>query len=241
MWSSTFIDELGHLTLEEYAEALERTLKSALQLPRRNGHFFKWYDIQTSRPLESRFISTVDSGNLAACLWTLKQSCLGLAGEPLFSKKLWRGMRVHIQLLSDLSQETSVPLEASSAIRELAAFAEPLKDDASSWIGALPTLEGQIQRIETRLSNRAGNSAEMGARLAPELTWWAGETAARLRGVRAQVENLIPWALPEYSPLIHSGCLASRGFYESAISALLKNLPMEILKSSGVGWHIIKG
>jgi hypothetical protein len=197
--------ELGLLTLEEYAEAVERTLKSALQLPRHNGHFFNWYDIQTSHPLEPRFISTVDSGNLAACLWTLKQSCLGLASEPLLSKKLWRGMRDHIQLLSDLSQEPSVPLEASSVIRELAAFAEPLKDDASSWIGALPWLEGQIQGIETRLSNSAGNSTEMGIRLAPELAWWAGETAARLRGVRAQVENLIPWALPEYLPLIHSG------------------------------------
>jgi hypothetical protein len=83
----------------------------------------------------------------------------------------------------------------------LAAFAEPLKDDASCWIGALPWLEEQIQRIETTLGNSAGNSTETGTRPAPDLAWWAGETAARLRGVRAQVENLIPWALPEYLPL----------------------------------------
>ena len=109
------------------------------------------------------------------------------------------------RLLSDLSQEPSVPLEAYGALRELAAFAEPLKDDASSWIGALPWLEEQIQRIETMLGNSARNSTATGTPLAPDLAWWAGETAARLRGVRAQVENLIPWALPEYWPLIHSG------------------------------------
>ena len=52
---------------------------SAQKLPRHNGHFFNWYDLPTWQPLEPRFVSTVDSGNLAASLWTLKQSCLGLS------------------------------------------------------------------------------------------------------------------------------------------------------------------
>ena len=41
-----------------------------------------WYDIPTLKPLEPRFVSTVDSGNLAASLWTLKQAALGFAAEP---------------------------------------------------------------------------------------------------------------------------------------------------------------
>ena len=39
--------ELGYSTLGEYAEALERTLNSTKRLPRHNGHFLNWYDIQT--------------------------------------------------------------------------------------------------------------------------------------------------------------------------------------------------
>ena len=192
--------ELGFLTLEEYAEAVERTLASAEQLPRYNGHFFNWYDIETFRPLEPRFISTVDSGNLAACLWTLKQSSLGLSNEPLLSRKLWQGIRDHLQLLSDPVQEAAIPVEARKAIRELAAFTEPLADEAYSWIGALPWLEEQIQRIEGLLGDRTGHSSETGT-FVPDVAWWARETAARLRGVRALVEDLIPWALPEYSSL----------------------------------------
>jgi cyclic beta-1,2-glucan synthetase len=46
-----------------------------------------WYDIETLAPLEPRFVSTVDSGNLAACLWTLKQAALALASEPRRSVK----------------------------------------------------------------------------------------------------------------------------------------------------------
>jgi hypothetical protein len=221
--------ELGFLTLEEYAEAVERTLETAEQLPRYNGHFFNWYDIQTSRPLEPLFISTVDSGNLAACLWTLKQSSLGLSSEPLLSRKLWQGIRDHIRLLSDASHEPSVPVEAPRAIRDLAAFVEPLVDDASSWIGALPWLEEQIQRIEGMLGNNPGDSPETGT-IAPDLAWWARETAARLRGVRTLVENLIPWALPEYSSLFLYGAPIER-ITLASLPATLRDVEDQLAES----------
>jgi cyclic beta-1,2-glucan synthetase len=51
------------------------------RLPRYAGHFFNWYDTQTLAPLDPLFVSTVDSGNLAACLWTLKQGCLDLRSQ----------------------------------------------------------------------------------------------------------------------------------------------------------------
>ena len=229
--------ELGHLTLEEYAEAAERTLGSARQLPRHNGHFFNWYDIRTSQPLAPLFISTVDSGNLVACLWTVKQSCLGLSSEPLLSRKVWQGIRDHIQLLSDLSQDSTIPVETSKAIKDLAAFAEPLGDDASSWIGALPWLEEQIQRIESTSGNTTGNSTETDACRASDLAWWAGETAARLRGVRNQVENLIPWALPEYLPLFHGGAPIERITLASLPAALhdVENQVAESLNNGRAG------
>ena len=50
--------------------------------PKYRGHLFNWYDIPTLKPLEPRFVSTVDSGNLAAGLWTLKQAALAFAAEP---------------------------------------------------------------------------------------------------------------------------------------------------------------
>src|ERR1019366_10555115 len=103
-----------------------------------------------------------------------------------------------------------IPGEMRKAIRDLASFAEPLGDDAPSWIGGLPWLEEQIQRIESMLGGNAGNSPGAGACPAPDLAWWAGETAARLRGIRALVENLIPWALPEYSSLFPRGAPIER-------------------------------
>ena len=46
----------------------ERMLASMEALPRWKGHFYNWYHTMTLRPLQPAYVSTVDSGNLAACL-----------------------------------------------------------------------------------------------------------------------------------------------------------------------------
>lgn len=50
-----------------YARIL-RTFQTILQLENWNGHLYNWYDTQTLKPLEPRYVSTVDCGNLCACL-----------------------------------------------------------------------------------------------------------------------------------------------------------------------------
>ena len=46
------------------------------RLERHRGHFLNWYGTADLVPLEPRYVSTVDSGNLAGCLLTVKQGCL---------------------------------------------------------------------------------------------------------------------------------------------------------------------
>ena len=41
-------------------------------MQRHRGHLLNWYDIRTLAPLEPRYVSTVDSGNMLGCLWTLE-------------------------------------------------------------------------------------------------------------------------------------------------------------------------
>lgn len=50
---------------------IETTLAVMHTLPRYRGHFFNWYAIDDLRPLNPRYVSTVDSGNLAGHLITL--------------------------------------------------------------------------------------------------------------------------------------------------------------------------
>ena len=47
------------------------TLAAMQRLQRFRGHYFNWYDTRDLRPLDPRYVSTVDSGNLAAHLLAL--------------------------------------------------------------------------------------------------------------------------------------------------------------------------
>jgi cyclic beta-1,2-glucan synthetase len=71
----------GTLSIEEFVFATQKTLDVVDRLPKYAGHLFNWYDVETLAPLEPRFVSTVDSGNLVACLWTLKQAALAFAAN----------------------------------------------------------------------------------------------------------------------------------------------------------------
>ena len=46
----------------------ERMIETMERLPRWKGHFYNWYHTITLRPLQPAYVSTVDSGNLAASL-----------------------------------------------------------------------------------------------------------------------------------------------------------------------------
>ena len=59
------------LALEQREDGLARIralLDTLESLPKWNGHLYNWYDTRSLEPLEPRYISTVDSGNLCACL-----------------------------------------------------------------------------------------------------------------------------------------------------------------------------
>ncbi|MBW6431848.1 DUF3131 domain-containing protein, partial [Patescibacteria group bacterium] len=75
--------DLGYITNKEFLDRAKITLTSLSELERHNGHFFNWYDVKTKQALPPRYISTVDSGNLAASLMTIKESIIELKDSKI--------------------------------------------------------------------------------------------------------------------------------------------------------------
>jgi cyclic beta-1,2-glucan synthetase len=67
--------EFGWIGLNECVARIEATLKSVEGLNKFRGHLFNWYDTRDLRPLEPKYVSSVDSGNLAAHLIALSDCC----------------------------------------------------------------------------------------------------------------------------------------------------------------------
>src|SRR5207244_11070263 len=91
--------DFGYLTPHEQAARIGNILDSMDRLERCRGHFYNWYDTRTLAPLPPRYVSTVDSGNLAAALLTLKQACEGVPKRGLLPPGLLEALRDHCLLL----------------------------------------------------------------------------------------------------------------------------------------------
>ncbi|WP_432742614.1 glucoamylase family protein [Methylobacter sp. G7] len=97
--------DFGWLGLIDTIDRLEATLNTLNKLPRLHGHFYNWYDTRSLHPLEPRYVSTVDSGNLAGHLLVLVQGCKELTQQPYPFATVLNGIAdTHRLLISALAK-----------------------------------------------------------------------------------------------------------------------------------------
>ncbi len=171
--------DFGFITVAEFATLTSHTLASIYKLEKLNGHPYNWYDTQTLAPLQPVTISSVDNGNLAASLHTLRAGALAMLKLPLLRPTLFSGLRTHWQLM--LLQE-GIPTQ-------IASHRLP-KQDASNeeWIAW--SLDTEMLDAFLADSERSG-----------EPGWWLRATHERLHAVNQLVRDYRPWVLPEFAPL----------------------------------------
>src|SRR5271165_3622844 len=84
--------DFGWIGTGQAIARLEATLATMGRMQRLRGHFYNWYDTRDLRPLEPKYISTVDSGNLAGHLIALANACREWSGRPLDSARRFGGV-----------------------------------------------------------------------------------------------------------------------------------------------------
>jgi len=184
---------LGFATLTEFADENGQSLETVKGLARWNGHFFNWYDTRTLKALEPLFISTVDNGNLACCLWTLRQGCLSAAEARLFRPALFWAVHDHLRLILELLGATRWQNELATSLNAILTQIQSLGEDAVLWMRVVPGLEVQMAQLAEALTREAGSG---------EVQWWLAETRTRIWQLRKLAERLTPWILPEYAELL---------------------------------------
>jgi cyclic beta-1,2-glucan synthetase len=104
--------DLGWIGTLETVERLEDSFASLQKLERFRGHFMNWYDTETLRSLEPRYISTVDSGNLAGNLVVVKKACGELVSPPS-----WDVVRAGLDDGLAVVRETVQAMPSGTALR----------------------------------------------------------------------------------------------------------------------------
>lgn len=97
--------DFGYLSTSGLLERTKGTMDTMSRLERYKGHFFNWYDTLTLKPASPKYVSTVDSGNLAGHLLTLRQGILELSSCPVVMPSLFPGLMDTFRLLEDESAD----------------------------------------------------------------------------------------------------------------------------------------
>ncbi|PYJ50820.1 MAG: hypothetical protein DME83_08700, partial [Verrucomicrobia bacterium] len=103
MLATVAANDFGYITIDDLVARNLGTLETLGKLERFEGHLFNWYDLSTLEPLHPRYVSTVDSGNLLASLWTFESSCDELAARPLLDAGALRGMADTLGVLGQIA------------------------------------------------------------------------------------------------------------------------------------------
>ncbi|MBE5766963.1 MAG: hypothetical protein E7335_07370 [Clostridiales bacterium] len=70
----------GLIGEEEMLSRMGKTMDALEKMPKWKGHLYNWHDIHTLEALSPKYVSSVDSGNLAACLLLCAEAVGGECG-----------------------------------------------------------------------------------------------------------------------------------------------------------------
>jgi cellobiose phosphorylase len=142
--------DFGYVPAGRLIERTRHAFGTMHKLERYRGHFYNWYDTQSLQPLLPMYVSTVDSGNLAGHLLTLRPGLATLADQPILAARWLDGLDDTFSVL--LAAETQFvtgdllrfrqDLESALAIRPATLAAarrvlERLAADAAQLVGGL--------------------------------------------------------------------------------------------------------
>lgn len=121
--------DFGYVSLHAMLDFWERNLQSLSQLPRVGGHFFNWYDTTTMQPLRPRYLSTVDSGNLAASLLVVQQGIDELRKGSIPRAKPWQGLADTVAVAEAYAVPTKRDRSADPCHAELSGVLRKLQQE----------------------------------------------------------------------------------------------------------------
>jgi cyclic beta-1,2-glucan synthetase len=190
----------GYLSLATVVDRLEPTFATLDDLPRYRGHFFNWYDTQTLAPLLPKYVSTVDSGNLAGYLLTLRGALDAAVHEtPLIDVRALEGIEDAVgQFESSLADDLMRTAGGRAVAREAGELRSLLQEVPGSLAGwglhlaaigdRLATLGVLLQDAEEASPEPVGHEAGAG-----EAALWLERASMALAQRIADLSSLAPW------------------------------------------------
>jgi cyclic beta-1,2-glucan synthetase len=144
--------DFGYISSGQLIERTSNTFRSMEALERYRGHFYNWYDTTTLKPLLPLYVSTVDSGNLAGHLLTLRGGLLALLDQPILAPQFFEGIRHSVGILMEVAEIAAMP-----GVAQIQTAVDAAQQDH------------QLERLATTVDSV---TQSLGTAIGSETRWW---------------------------------------------------------------------
>jgi cyclic beta-1,2-glucan glucanotransferase len=170
--------DFGYQTVDQVVEKLTRTMETIKGLQRFEGHLLNWYSVRARAPLEPRYISAVDSGNLLGALWTLEHGLAEMLREPVLDGAAFSGLQDTGRILRRILGRDRSSSSQSHALSLLLGLWEGTPDRLVDSLALL-----RSGGIETGTIDGAGE----------EQDYWAGQVEKQKSAWRSISDRYLGW------------------------------------------------
>jgi cyclic beta-1,2-glucan synthetase len=182
--------DFGFISCGRLLERTSRALETMGRLDRYEGHLFNWYDTRTLQPLPPRYISSVDSGNLAGHLLTLRAGLLALPEDQILSPRLFESLNDVLGLaLDDLPDDlpTAPPAQLATLRQEMTSTAlhPPVTLSATRLC---------LERLHASVAVVAASQDFQTSTFDNSFHNWIQAFVGQCRDALAELDLLTPWA-----------------------------------------------
>lgn len=174
--------DFGYITTAQLIERTSNTISTMKTMERYCGHFYNWYDTLTLRMLYPRYISAVDSGNLAGHLLTLRQGLLANPDQKIGDRKLLEGILDTVRVVAEQKEK-----DENNPFAELE---KDLEADIAQDITTLQDIKNIFEKLSARITAILGDNTFDVKR---DIHWWAHTLNKQVCDVLDELNTMAPW------------------------------------------------
>ncbi|MDT8365412.1 MAG: glucoamylase family protein [bacterium] len=150
--------DFGYITGEESLGRITHTVSTLEKLIKYEGHLLNWYNLLSLDPLVPRYVSTVDSGNLLACFWTLEHGIEALSDEPILGPVAFKGLADTVRVLLSSMETAKIGGEMRRDAKALENLLTVEPEDLKASLDRLRRARKPIDRLALSLKQMKGEA-----------------------------------------------------------------------------------
>ena len=174
--------DFGFITIGKLVERTANTISTMERMEKYKGHLYNWYDTETLIPLQPKYISTVDSGNLMGHLITLKQALLSLPDKKILTGQAFEGLLDNVRMLAERIR-----------IPQLDLLQKNLEENYPAYTDHVMSAKVYLDDLEASFANIF---------IMPQLQeedeqneLWAEKIFSHIKQLKSELVMFVPWLL----------------------------------------------